>query len=147
MATRHTINCWISNARDVAVYAMAITLGFSSMAIAGLAVTKADVEVAVTQLEKKPESAGRKTTAEEELEAAGAANDEEIVAQAKALLDLLKESGQLDQASYNVIVSGSGAAAVGPGAVAAGKGGVAVGGNLEGGIRLGGSTDDEDSTQ
>ena len=56
---------------------------------------KADVEDAVAQLEKKPESAGRKATAEEELEAAGAANDAEIVAQAKALLDLLKESGQL----------------------------------------------------
>ena len=46
MATRHTIKCSISKVRDVAVYAMAITLGFSSLATAGLNVSKADVEVA-----------------------------------------------------------------------------------------------------
>lgn len=40
---------------------------------------------------------------------------------------------------YQATVHGDGAAAVGPGAVAAGKGGVAVGGDLHGGVRIGGT--------
>ena len=40
---------------------------------------------------------------------------------------------------YQAAVYGDGAAAQGPGAVAAGKGGVAVGGDLHGGVRIGGT--------
>ncbi|MFN8465486.1 MAG: hypothetical protein U0X20_08045 [Caldilineaceae bacterium] len=92
---------------------------------------------AVQQLEEKPESEGRQAVAKEELVEAGAGMDEAIVTQAKALLDLLKEAGQLDRASYNANVSGSGAIAQGPGAVAAGQGGIAVGGDVQGGISVG----------
>jgi hypothetical protein len=42
-----------------------------------------------------------------------------------------------------VTVSGSGAAAVGEGATAAGAGGVAVGGDVQGGIHVGGEERDE----
>ena len=45
---------------------------------------------------------------------------------------------------YEAVLFGSGAIAQGPGAVAAGKGGVAVGGNVEGGIQIGGRAKDED---
>jgi hypothetical protein len=102
------------------------------------------IESSLTTLEKMPDSEDVKSIVEGELQAGGAASDDEIVAQAKALLDLLKESGQLDETNYNVIVSGGGAAAVGPGAVAAGKGGIAVGGDVQGGIRLGGASDDDE---
>ncbi|MCU0808446.1 MAG: hypothetical protein MUC53_11095 [Candidatus Contendobacter sp.] len=40
---------------------------------------------------------------------------------------------------YKATVNGAGAVAVGPGAVAAGEGGVAVGGDLHGGVRIGGT--------
>lgn len=100
---------------------------------------------AVDQLEEKPESEGRQAVAKEELQEAGVSRDEAIVAQAKALLDLLKEAGQLDRASYNAYLSGSGAIAQGPGAVAAGQGGIAVGGNVQGGVSVGGSAKPDES--
>lgn len=43
---------------------------------------------------------------------------------------------------YEAVLLGSGAIAQGPGAVAAGQGGVAVGGNVEGGIHIGGRAKD-----
>jgi len=92
---------------------------------------------AVQHLEEKPESEGRQAVAKEDLQEVGAGKDEAIVSQAKALLDLLKEAGQLERATYNAYMSGSGAIAQGSGAVAAGQGGIAVGGNVEGGISVG----------
>jgi hypothetical protein len=59
----------------------------------------------------------------EQLEAAGAQQDAELVQKAQVLLDLLKKQGMLDGAKYQAYLSGSGA-------VAAGQGGVAVGGNI-----------------
>ena len=107
---------------------------------------KAAVETAVAQVEQKPNSKPREEMLKEELQDAGADKDAEIVQQAQALLDLLKKEGVLSDARYNVIVSGSGAAAVG-GGIAAGKGGVAAG-KIEGGVYLGGSwtgpTEEED---
>ncbi len=109
---------------------------------------KADVANAVGQLEAKPDSKARQGMVQEEIEGSGAAEDEEIVAQAQALLDLLKQQGALTGAQYTAIVTGSGAIAQGPGAVAAGAGGIAVGGSVEGGIHSSSkpkSDDEEDN--
>lgn len=95
---------------------------------------KGDMETALAQVEDKPESDGRKSVLEEELETAKAAQDDEIVQSAKAMLDLLKEHGLLSP-SYQAMLEGNGAIAQG-GSVAAGKGGVAIGGNVEGGVRI-----------
>ena len=106
---------------------------------------KAAVENAVAQVEQKPTSKPREEVLKEELQEAGAANDPEVVDQAQALLDLLKKEGALSDAQYQVIVSGSGAAAVG-GGIAAGKGGVAAK-TIKGGVYMGGShskRDEED---
>ncbi len=91
-----------------------------------------DMQDAIEQVEKKPDSEGRKATLQEELLAAGADKDVELARQAQAFLDLLKQPG-----SYSATVTGSGAIAQGPGAVAAGAGGVAIGGNVDGDITLG----------
>jgi hypothetical protein len=97
---------------------------------------KADVAGAIEGVEKKPDSKGRQETLKEELEAAGAGQDAELVRLAQTLLDLLKEQGLTTGPSYRTELHGSGAIAQGTGAVAAGAGGVAVGGSVQGGIRL-----------
>ena len=89
-----------------------------------------DVVDAVNGVEKKPDSKGRQETLKEELEAAQAGQDPEVVGQAQAVLDLLKEHGLAP--SYYAELHGSGAIAQGEGAVAAGERGVAVGGDMTG---------------
>lgn len=54
----------------------------------------------------------------------------------KGLAEVLQAAGHPQD--YRAAVSGDGAVAQGAGAVAAGKGGVAVGGDLQGGVRIGG---------
>ena len=87
-----------------------------------------DVAEAVNGVEKKPDSKGRQETLKEELEAAQAGQDVELVQQAQTFLDLLKEY----EPSYYAELHGSGAIAQGEGAVAAGERGVAVGGDVTG---------------
>jgi hypothetical protein len=94
-----------------------------------------DVDVALEQAQKKPDSDARQAVLKEELKGAGADRDQELVRQAQALLDLLKKHGAGSSTSYAATLTGNGAIAQGEGAVAAGKGGVAVGGNVHGGIR------------
>jgi hypothetical protein len=48
---------------------------------------------AVTSLEKKPDSAGRRETLDEEIAGSGAATDAEIVAAARGLLEKVKQHG------------------------------------------------------
>ena len=91
---------------------------------------KADVEAALEGMEKKPDSQARQGVLKEELETAGAAQDAEVIRQAQALLDLLKQHGLVSGPSYQATLKGSGAIAQGEGAVAAGAGGVAVGGDV-----------------
>jgi hypothetical protein len=57
-----------------------------------------------------------------------------------------KEHATATGKSYQAILTGSGAVAQ-DGSVAAGAGGVAVGGNVEGGIRLGGRQPDKDEEE
>jgi hypothetical protein len=100
---------------------------------------KPDVADALEKVEQKPDSEARRALLKEELETAGAAQDAEVVRQAQALLDLLKESGLAPGPSYQATLSGSGAIAQGKGAVAAGAGGVAVGGDVKGSTIVSGS--------
>lgn len=93
---------------------------------------RAKVEDALNGVEARPESEGRKTVLGEELEIAKASDDAEVVEEAKALLELLKEHGEESGVSYHAQVRGSGAVAQGPGAVAAGERGVAIGGSVQG---------------
>jgi hypothetical protein len=99
-----------------------------------------DVADAVEGVEKRPDSKGRQATLQEELERAKAAQDPEVVQQAQALLDVLKEHGLAP--SYHAEVHGSGAIAQ-DGSIAAGAGGVAVGGDVKGGIHLSRSDKEE----
>lgn len=104
----------------------------------------ADVEDALESVEQRPDSEPRQEVLKEELATAQAEQDEELVGQAQALLDLLKQQGLVSGPAYQVTVSGSGSAAVGPGAVSAGEGGAAVSGDVEGGIHIGGVRDKDD---
>jgi hypothetical protein len=88
---------------------------------------KAEVQNAVEQVEKKPDSEARQTVLKEELKHANAHEDAELVREAQALLDLLKKEGLVSSASYQAYQTGSGGLAQGTGAVAAGQGGIAAG--------------------
>jgi len=54
--------------------------------------SKGDTAQAVAQLENKPDSPGRKAVAQEELQAAGADQDQELVSRAAELLKLLESA-------------------------------------------------------
>jgi len=86
----------------------------------------------VHELEQNPDSEARKAVLAEEVEKSGAHRDEELLAAAGKLLELLKTVQP--QATYHAVQTGSGAVAQGHGAVAAGAHGIAVGGNVHGGI-------------
>jgi hypothetical protein len=96
--------------------------------------SKGDVQAAVDQAEKKPDSEARQAVLKEELQAAGADKDEELLKQAQALIELLKQHGEARGTTYSAINTGSGAIAQGPGAVAAGERGIAIGGSASGGL-------------
>ena len=104
---------------------------------------KADVEDAMKKVEARPDSEARQAVLQEEMEAAQAGEDAEVVAQARELLALLKKEGIEAGTSYRADLHGGGAIAQGPGAVAAGEGGVAVGGNVQGGVHAGGQEEGE----
>jgi hypothetical protein len=129
----------VAASKDVA--AQAVKDGYA--ALKALIVRKFGQKVDVAALEKDPDSKARQGVLKEELETAGAAQDAEVVQQAQALLDLLKQHGLEAGPSYQAELRGSGAIAQGPGAVAAGKGGVAVGGDVKGDVRVGRKEKDE----
>ena len=54
---------------------------------------RTDVADALEQVERKPDSKARQGVLMEELEAAGAGRDDQVVQQARALLDLLRYHG------------------------------------------------------
>lgn len=78
----------------------------------------------VQELEQNPDSKARKAVVEEEVAKSGAHCDEELLAAAGKLLELLNPGG------CQATLHGSGAIAQGQGAVAAGAGGVAIGGSV-----------------
>ncbi len=102
---------------------------------------KGEVQNAIQQVESKPDSQGRQSVLKEELEAAMTANptagqDNELLAQAQALLDLLQKAGVNPAAAVQITVSGSGAVAYGAGAKAAGERGV-VADTIQGSVSTG----------
>ncbi len=88
-----------------------------------------DMSDALGKVEQRPESQPRRDTLREELALANADRDEEVLAVARQLLDLLGD--QPWGSSYSASNTGSGAIAQGPGAKAAGQGGV-VADNISG---------------
>lgn len=93
-----------------------------------------DLLKAVDNLEKKPDSEGRATTLQEEVKAAGADKDPELLKLAESLQATLQQSGAGQQAT----LSGSGAIAQGgsTGAAATGQGSTAIG-SVGGDVTLG----------
>jgi hypothetical protein len=93
---------------------------------------KANVETAIASIEQKPDSDNRKGVLKEELEAAGADKDAELLKQAQALVELLKKNGMETGVSYAATNTDSGAIAQGPGAIAGGQGSIVARGNVSG---------------
>jgi hypothetical protein len=102
---------------------------------------KADVESAIQGVEKKPGSDSRLGVLREELEDAQVGQANEVIEQAKALLELLEEHGEI---TYQAELHGSGAIAQGAGAQAAGERGVIIGGDTQGSTII---TGDENKTE
>ena len=98
---------------------------------------QADVQTALAQVEQKPDSDNRKGVLREELQSAGADKDDELLKQARSLIELLEQQGVKTGVSFIANNTGPGAIAQGPGATAAGQGGIAVGGNVTGDIITG----------
>ncbi len=87
---------------------------------------KGDVHIALASLESKPDSQARRDVLAEELQAAGAAHERDMVVLAQKLLDLVQR-GEGGGPRYTAVLTSSGAIAQGPGAVAAASGGIATG--------------------
>ena len=86
-----------------------------------------DLTEAVDKLEKKPDSAGRQTTVQEEVAAAKAADDSELQELAQALIEALKSTPEGEKAvsKYQVDARGAQVGAIGDDA------------KVEGGIHFG----------
>lgn len=100
---------------------------------------KPDAQKAVEDLEKKPESAGRKATAEEELKDAGAGDDAEIIAAAQTLMKALKDHGVAGAQNFNAHAEGGSAIGQGKKNVIATGGSVINKGKVNGDINTSGS--------
>jgi len=98
-----------------------------------------DLVDAVSKVDARPDSAARQDMLKEELQAAQADQDNEVLAAARQLLDRLAQGNPTSGTHYQATNTGSGAIAQGPGAVAAGRGGVAAGGNISGNTIITGS--------
>ncbi len=89
----------------------------------------------VADLAESPDDEGYQVAFQSKLKKILAA-DEEL---AQQLTELLQEAGK--QTNYHAELHGEGAIGQGENVVVAGKGGVAVGGNVHGGINIGGKPD------
>jgi hypothetical protein len=89
-------------------------------------------QAALEQVEQEPDSQPWQGALKDALSRAGVDKDEEVLKQAQALVELLKQHEAQTVATYSATVTGSGAIAQGPGAVAAGERGVAIGGRVTG---------------
>ncbi|MFC1465306.1 MAG: hypothetical protein ACFLMY_10705 [Candidatus Brachytrichaceae bacterium NZ_4S206] len=96
-----------------------------------------DVESATRGVEKKPGDPARQEVLKDELADAGAAQDAEVLQQAQALLDLVRQHAPAVAQQYSAALTGSGGIAQGASARAAGAGGVIVGGSNTGSINTG----------
>lgn len=101
---------------------------------------KHEVAKTVEELEKKPESAGRKATAEEELKAAGAGKDKEIIDMAAALMEALEKNGVSKATTYVAHAEGGSGIAQGEQNTVATGGSVINTGRVKGDINTSGSS-------
>ena len=91
--------------------------------------SESELSDAVARMEAKPDSAGRKTTLQEEVQAAKADQDQDLLALAKVLSETIQnQTGQ----SVGIVATGGSAVAQGQGATAVGAGGISIGGNVSG---------------
>jgi hypothetical protein len=97
---------------------------------------KGDVDVAVEQVEKKPDSPAWKEVLKEELAGAGADQDTEVLQAATDLLALLQPKKAVDSSQTATANHGS-AAATGRGAAAVGNGNIQLTGDIQGGVTIG----------
>ena len=103
---------------------------------------------AIESLEARPDSENRQGTLKEELEDAAVEQNQQILAQAEALLKLLEQHEQGGGDNYRAVLKGSGAIAQGKGAKAVGAGGVMIGGNVQGKVTTrGASAESEDDNK
>jgi hypothetical protein len=94
---------------------------------------KSDAEDAMAAVEKRPDSEARQAMLAEELSMAKAAEDAEVLKQAQALLDMLKDTKSVDATNYAQQIQNS-ILAQGERAAAASSGGVAISGEVGGSI-------------
>ena len=87
---------------------------------------------AIERVEAKPDSVGRQTTLQEEVQAAKADQDPDLLALADALAKAIQTQTGKSATTMIATVKGGGAIAQGPGATAVGAGGVYIGGNASG---------------
>jgi Effector-associated domain 7 len=92
---------------------------------------------ALTLAEKKPDDKSRQELLQDELKSAKADEDSEVLKQAQALLELIKQNEPALAAQYTATLTGSGAIAQGPNTRAVGAGGVMVEGDVQGTINTG----------
>lgn len=111
-------------------------LGLKSLVIRKFGTISA-VESATLGVEKKPQDPARQEVLKDELADAGAAQDVEVLQQAQALLNLIRQHAPDVAQQYSATLTGSGGIAQGTGAHAAGAGGVIVGGGNTGSINTG----------
>jgi hypothetical protein len=124
-------------AKDVSVQAVKDAYNGLKTLLAHKFGDKGEVAAALDQTEKRPDSEARQAVLREELAHAGADKDAELLTQAQAFLDLLKQHGMAPSATYTATLIGSGAIAQGSDAAAAGERSVVVKGDAHGGIRTG----------
>lgn len=94
--------------------------------LAGNALGEAAVDAVDAKTQSDSPTAG---VVQDQLAQAKASDDAELMAQAKALAELLKQNDQRHGTTYSASLTGDGAVAQGQGAKAVGKGGVLVEGN------------------
>jgi len=94
-----------------------------------------DIENALQQIERKPDSQHPPAMLAEELEPTTAAQDSELLQLAQTLAKLLEQRGQLPP-TFTITQQGSGSLAMGQGNVVASAGGAAIGGDLKGDLRI-----------
>jgi hypothetical protein len=106
-----------------------------------------DVVEAVTKVEQKPESEGRKETLKEELQTAGADKDQELLAEVQKFLKLLEEKGVPTGVSQSIgtatATASGGGTAVGAIQVGGDAGNINIGNtttNRSGGVNISGGT-------
>ena len=98
-----------------------------------------DAMDALEGVEKKPDSKARQGVLAEEIASAGLDKDPDLLKLAQTLAEALKSAGGT---TYNATAGKNSTIVQGEGNTVATGGGIAIGGNVEGGVHMGGKKDD-----